>query len=817
MSGSRTSESSRSVIERFGLRSFSQLDDPLEREKKYRENLRRFLISTLIFLTSTIFLSVIPLYPIPVILLFAIVSSSVAFRSPVSGFTILVLVSTPAYAYQAGVPFWWLILYLLVMTGFGIRALNESSNIVSPLIGILASTLILTPLFFLVIPLMLAVALLEDRGGVLDHLGMLLTFLIIFIPFTGVAFSQSIAITLGDQISSMRPQEVYDVMKSELLPLFTRISYTPNPPLRSLDIPALQMTISSAFETSTTFHPYIFLIIDRLIIIYIPILLAITLSFIAVINRLWPWLIDVGIDLTKMMKYSYVYTLVGGTLFFIVALEALSDALGYFTSINPVAMNGSVAISGGFALFTILGSSVAMGFVMLSSSTRLAKRDEIAVLSANLLSKSKKMAEDISNFFSTLKSIEKTCAGIDVSIENSVASKHQEEVRVTLAGADTMPYNIIRERITRIEEVQDEHSRTVSSTYHGLYQYHVDRVSKYNEYMRSLSNLGIDGLDPIPSLTVEQLSAEGANDSVQRQDELNRKLATVAQRTMDLSESLILAIRRGFDPSLVEPTSTAITRNFIGSGEGERALDSLITTLSFLSTRYLTNIQQVASSLQMHIRTTLEIYESHLLPLIESLGRDVSESQTGQIALQLTTHEKDLSRPKGIVFLSDVMSKLEFLESGTRTVLSELLILLKDFEKMNDSRVPNGFHWGKDTQLVGQIDSSLRFLKTKDTGDRLSNIEYVIKTIEGAAATLKEYMTMNEFILNYPNMETLMLSKLDKVGYVTSKELPVKAKYSSQYLKFFAIGRYSDVIFDSKNTKLQRRDSKNTKLQRRKK
>ena len=412
-----------SVIERFGLRPSRRIEDPIDREREYRKTLRRLLISALILVTTTLLLVVIPLYPTPVIILFAILAAVIGFRIPIAGFLIGTLVSAPAYAYQAGIPLWWLFVYIFFIGAFAARSVSEPRNVISPLMGLFAGALGLTPLYFVAIPLMLMVALLEERRKLFDHLGMVFMFIMIFIPFHGVAFSENLVLTLGDQINSMRPQQIYDAMNALPLPLFTQISYTPNPPLTSLDIPTLQATFSSVFGASEFFHPYLFLIIDRLIILYVPILLALSFSFISVIDRFWPWLVERGIDVSKVLKYSYAPTLLVGTFLFLGALQATSSTLRYYTSLNPIGTE-TVALSGGIAFLAITVSAGSFGSAMVIASLRLKRREEIAFLSSGLISKGRQLADRIAAFFTSLKLIERSSPGIDLSTENASANKY---------------------------------------------------------------------------------------------------------------------------------------------------------------------------------------------------------------------------------------------------------------------------------------------------------------------------------------------------------------------------------------------------------
>ena len=208
-----------------------------------------------------------------------------------------------------------------------------------------------------------------------------------------------------------------------------------------------------------------------------------------------------------------------------------------------------------------------------------------------------------------------------------------------------------------------------------------------------------------------------------------------------------------------------------------------------------------------------KMYESHFLPLNEQLGRDPFETKTGEITTKLLTYSEDLSSQNRIIFLPEIMNRIEFLEKGTKSVLSELLNLIKEFENLNDSRVPDSFDWGKDTQLVGTLDNSIRFINTQDSnelGNRLSNIDYAIKAIEGATSTLKKYVIMNEFITNYSNIESWIDQTLERTGSLTAKELPIRAKYATQYIKLYSKKSNKNFKIDGKFSKIQIDDNKSS-------
>jgi hypothetical protein len=411
----------------------------------------------------------------------------------------------------------------------------------------------------------------------------------------------------------------------------------------------------------------------------------------------------------------------------------------------------------------------------------------------------------IGSFFEKTNQIQNACPGIDINFELTAANKYQEELIVTLDGVDTLSYKILNSKIKLINELSSVQSQNEISLHKKLIEYHNRQLDKSNSLIHSLDKLGIINLPDIELTPLDPDTVIEFTNIINNQDKLNNFLLELSQNTIHISEKLVKVVQRNFDPTL-EATSISISENFIEQGHGEQALDSLLVTINSLNQRYLKIMRKTIVNLRKLIKRSVKMYESNVLPLNESLGKDPTTTETGFITKKISKDYEDLETFKGILYLPDVMESLAFLESGTRTVIDELLQLLHEFEKRNDSKIPSDFHWGKDTQLISDIKASLGKLEDQvlnDVSDRLSNIEYGIKIIENETNTLKKYLIMNEFILNYINIEPLISSLIEIEGKVLPKQLPVKPKYAIQYLQLFAIGK-KKISFDAKNSILQK-------------
>ena len=778
-----------SVIDKVGFRPSSDIDNAIEREQQYRNNLKKILFSTAIFLFTIIILYTIQLYPIPIVFLISILSAFIGFKSIPSGFLLSFILFIPAYLYQTSIPFWWLLLSFFIVGVFIAKSLNDPNNILTLIFGLTAGSLFLTPYYFVSIPLMLFYTLIQKTDNLSHNVGLLFSFLILFIPFNALGFAEKLSIS-----ANTRPQVIYSLISESTLPIFSQIIYESNPRASSFNEFNLTESLSGLFSLQNNiFNSYLFVLIDNLVLLFIPILLVISFSFITILDKIWPWMEERGVELSILPNFSYVITLILGTLFFIIPLQTMQIPFDYSTGFNSTDSFKSIIAAG------------TIGVVVSLSSINLSRRTEGAELTESVKEQCNSYLQTLDNSDLQLEEIQEICPGIDINPEITSLSEFKEELSITLDGLYTLSYSGLREKSENIRILSSSQIDDKDSLHLKVLNFHNDQLDKCKDMLSKLEGLGIGNLPTINSDHLSYSDDLTFSDVLNNQRELNDYLLEVSQNTIRVAESLVLVVQKEFDHTL-EFTSISISENFISQGKGEQALDTLLVTIASLHKRYHQVMQKTITSLKRLIERSLKMHEYNVIPLNESLGQTPADVETIDVAKQIQINYDELSNFNGILYLPDVMSILQFLETGTHTVISELLRLLREFEKRNDTRVPLDFQWGKDTQLISEIESSLRRLDDKseaELSDRLSNIEYGIKIIENEATTLKKYLIMNEFILNYVNIEPLISSLISIEGKVIPRQLPVKSRYAVQYLQLFAYGKAKVTFDSSKNTLLK--------------
>ena len=177
---------------------------------------------------------------------------------------------------------------------------------------------------------MLVYALIQKSNELSKNVGLLFSFLIIFIPFNALGFGNQLSINLNT-----RPEKIYSLISDSTLPIFSKIIYETNPRLLSFNEFALSESLSGVFSLQNNiFNSYLFVLIDDLVLLFIPILLIFSFSFINVLDKIWPWMDERGVELSILPSFSYVVTLIFGTLFFIVPLQTMQIPFDYSTGFN---------------------------------------------------------------------------------------------------------------------------------------------------------------------------------------------------------------------------------------------------------------------------------------------------------------------------------------------------------------------------------------------------------------------------------------------------------------------------------------------------
>lgn len=783
---------------RFGSSARYDLSDPLGREARFQAQLLKIVTAVLFFISTSLLTVLLPFYPIGLAAILSLVAAILGFIFPPLGFIVGVAFSIPSLAYQTGVPLWWLGILAIFCLGFSVRMLLDPSNVFAPALGMISAATSLTSAYFLAVPLMIAVVLSRGKEKLLAPLEVVIMFFVFFIPIHQAEFASLLQNAVGAKLQTLRAEEIYDAMNSLAIPLFRQVALTPRPAPESFDAPALNEAFGAAFRASRFFHPYLFLMIDRLIVLYFPILIAMTLSISLMVERFWHWLGERTASIAPILGFSAFFTIAVGTAIFTMPLLALAAPLRYFTALTSSA---SQSVSGSLAVGAMITSAGMAGLFLSILDRWLTHRNQVASTASAIGNRSRELSDTLGNIIRHLSSVVRSSEGIDISGEIAEVNKSNEEIKLTIENLPTMKLSVMSDRLSKFRSIGENLPIIEVSANRKLLNVHLEKIAKYNSNVDRLQSLTVRELQKIPVPDETKVAEKNGHDLVNDQNGLNQKYLELAVKTLSITTGTVETIRSEFED--IDETAVEVAKQFVADKRGEVALDYLVNTLTHLNDRYHSLVSKIVQEESSMINRAIEIYSSYMFPMYETLDKDETSSKSYNVVMQLDS-VRDVSRSVGIALLPEAMKRFQILKDGLKTIIEELSSHLTELEALNDSRAP-GFNWGKNTTLMIDLETAMKALESrarKGIDEKISTAKSALTSIEEAAKTISQYLITCDLILQYPLFEPLIVWKLKEAGEVSPDQIPVAQKYARQYLRLYASKHSSEVGYDIMATKL---------------
>ncbi|MFQ5826224.1 MAG: hypothetical protein ACE5IA_02600, partial [Dehalococcoidia bacterium] len=207
----------------------------LEKEARFRATTLRVLDCLGVLVASLAFFTLIPFYPTPFSILAAVALAAFTYRFPPATFVLMFALFIPGFVYQLGLAPEVVLAIALVWLLVVLSVAETPGGIGRMCLAVVAAMLMLTPYFFLSIPLLMGVALMRQKGMRAGALTSVLVFLTVYLPL--------LASTAADTSSSV------------FLPLLQQVSYAPKPALQIFHIPSLSALIQNGFGTNPRLLP----------------------------------------------------------------------------------------------------------------------------------------------------------------------------------------------------------------------------------------------------------------------------------------------------------------------------------------------------------------------------------------------------------------------------------------------------------------------------------------------------------------------------------------------------------------------------------
>ena len=174
---------------------------------------------------------------------------------------------------------------------------------------------------------------------------------------------------------------------------------------------------------------------------------------------------------------------------FLIVIQVLGGSFGYYTSVNPIAIDTANEFQGLTIPLLLVFSSGSIGLIVTGASLRMSRRMEMAHLRSQLIHNSQKLSTDIQKLFTLITKIDNSCKGIDLSKEKTSVHGFGEDIRISLGNVDTMDYSSLKDVNTTIENLKKSKLDTQTSIFQRVNEFNNERSYNLNLLISKLKSL----------------------------------------------------------------------------------------------------------------------------------------------------------------------------------------------------------------------------------------------------------------------------------------------------------------------------------------
>lgn len=741
-----------------------------KQEEQVRSILLRILIGVFVAFASGLFSLVIPFYPTSFAVILAIVLGVLAYRAPALSLGLMFLLNLPGYLYQGGFNPGIVVIVGLIFLASTIACMGRQGACLVIAAGVIAATLMFTPVYFLSIPLLVCVILFRARGVATGSPAAILVFLAIYNPF------------LVSDLQLKAP--------TDIVPLFQMIEFTPKEPIFTIEFGHMLSRLKEAAGSNPDVYKYLtiywpFTSVGRAlgIVLYLITAFSISAAFVTLSALRWLESRDIGSRYLPWIAPSLSLLIADAA--FLLPLSSLTASFTYTTTLDSSHAAFFVLATVGIG---VAGSTIE--FWLRTRDVSLGMRQNLNFLIPTIKSRREELQDRIT-------SIHILAPQIDFHSEDKLLAVCDQELGYVEGRVGIIPTVDLQDKIKFFTEAQQNLQKSNGEIERKLLQGYDESRERYDTAIGRVRDLGLVGVDIFHGLTIAELGPLGFERTMGEVARLNEAFDKLGQYLVDVAKESSLLIGSEVDREF-KLVGLEIAQNYLDTHHSQEAVDSILA--AFVSMREV--LSKAASDISQGLaaleRTWSTAIKKEAIPTIRMIGdRKLLNSLLGLEpgVARLTASGNDKRSFAELVQLVKIIKELN---DAIAYVNAQLLERIKEQEKVIESKVPTGFDWGKNELVLLRLsEAGQRVPKEPSLGASLINVELALKSIGEATNLTKQYLFENEFLVNYPGIESLINLKLEKQATASMKELPVKEKYAGRYLGLYARNHYDRVSFDT--------------------
>ncbi|MFO8010160.1 MAG: hypothetical protein R6U89_05030 [Dehalococcoidia bacterium] len=761
------------------------MQDPTELKRqsaRLRQVLLRILEPLFILVASLLLLILIPYFPHSLSVILSIVIAAIAFKARSVALLLMFALSMPGYIYQGGFP--PLMLGIVSGTLFivAITCIGAPGTALGVATGAIAAMVMFTPLYFLAIPLLIGVALFRAKGIKVGVAEAILVFLAFYLPFL-VPWHQMLDPSQG------------------VAPLFGRVDFT------ALSTPSV-MELSQSydhFKDSLSSNPYI---IDNMAVYWPTGGSGRLLGFILLFTLVGAIMIAFGalsivdwfrqrIEERKYINWlAPTFALLIANMAFLIPVFMLRSAFEYEVGL------------GAAGIFGFLVATIAIGNAGSAVEYWLGRHERLIELRFGLEKLMAEIGETEARLTEHISVVKEACPNIDLFSERFKGERCRQELSFISANIDAMDSATMSDKLELLRRLKKEvadASRQVSAK---LLVYIDDSRHEYRQLLTQAADFGFSFDEESLKGPVSRHKFADDDTALAEQKALNWKYKQMAEVLVSSGGEISRTIKAEVDSEFIG-VSMDIAQNLYDSGNYREAIEAALSAMSTAERMIQTATSDLAATLNETIKRLQETIKNNIIPAIESTNDPALVRGLYAEFVKLERMRFPARPGRKLVDRLQVIKASRELYDWTNSVIEQLLAKINALEDEIDSMVPPGYSWGKREFIPPQrtdiVDSRHGKQAQTTVEATMDAIKEAIHTIEEEAGIIRHYMSVREFVINYPNIEYLLDEKLRMNGYAALEEVPVKPNYAMRYLQLYSQKHYRSVAFDTRAGKLEYR------------
>ncbi|MEE8472049.1 MAG: hypothetical protein V3S82_02650 [Dehalococcoidia bacterium] len=748
----------------------------MEREARFRAVTLRVLDCLGVLVASFAFFHYIPFYPSSFSILAAASLAAFTYKFPPATFVLMFVLFIPGLVYQLGLA------PVMVLTIAGIWLVVVLSVVETPggvlrmCLAIVAAMLMLTSYFYLSIPLLIGVALMRLEGMRVGAPISVLVFLTIYLPLLA---------TTGGNTAPGEP-----------LPLLQQVSYVPKEALQTFHIPSLSALIQSGFGTNPRLLPILNLYtVTTLLIPLLVMLLAASIAAGAWLMPVPRWLQRQGVRVGILPEISPLLGMLVAGGMFLITLNVLAGPFRYTSQLDT--SDNSLGYMLGVFLVGGVASLVGVWSGSRNQSARLKKRvtellPEIQASYANLGSR--------------VGSVTGSCPKLDVSQEEALIVRGEQESAVAFGTIEAMSLATLRQKQEAMEGLARDLARAHDEVSRKLCHQFDENRELYNYYVQQASEFGATMLSRLGGPSSAQLRLMDFEGVLGEQNNLNDRFRQFAESLAQTGDTLSLVVREEVDSDFM-PSSLEIAHKFIDQGMHENAVETVLGEFRSIDLAVGSPAADLAVNVSSAIAALERSISGLVIPVFLAVGDLKEADEFRDFITRLNGIRAEGQGSRGLVGRMHTINQARSLASLMGAIVTKLRDRIASLEQQILSKVSPEHEWGRRSDFLPRTDAILaKLLGTSGSlniNSRMEAIDLAQEMIKEEAALVKSYFFTHEFLINYPNIEYLVTVKMADKGKVSSSDVPVKLDYAVKYLKLYSDKHNEQVYYDARTKSLR--------------